>query len=85
MDAVVIAFVAGVLVSVLGAEGVDDALVGGVGLPLDAVGVDLEQDGDDSEWVALAFEEISGSPRNRGSARNSTGSSPRSPHWPCHG
>ncbi len=32
--------------SVLKAEGVGDALVGGVGLPVDAVGVDLEQDGD---------------------------------------
>src|SRR6185437_16861794 len=31
---------------VLGAEGVGDALVGGVGLPVDAVRVDLEQDGD---------------------------------------
>ena len=31
---------------VLGAKGVGDALVGGVGLPVDAVGVDLEQDGD---------------------------------------
>ena len=30
----------------LGVEGVGDALVGGVGLPVDAVGVDLEQDGD---------------------------------------
>jgi hypothetical protein len=29
-----------------GAEGVGDALVGGVGLPVDAVGVDLQQDGD---------------------------------------
>jgi len=29
---------------VLGAEGVGDALVGGVGLPVDAVRVDLEQD-----------------------------------------
>ena len=27
-------------------EGVGDALVGGVGLAVDAVGVDLEQDGD---------------------------------------
>ena len=35
-----------VLPSVLGAEGVGDALVGGVGLPVDAVGVDLEQDSD---------------------------------------
>ena len=31
---------------VLGAEGVGDALVGGVGLAVDAVGLDLEQDGD---------------------------------------
>ena len=31
---------------VLGAEGVGDALVGGVGLPVDAVRVDLQQDGD---------------------------------------
>ena len=29
-----------------GAEGVGDALVGGVGLPVDAVGVDLQQDRD---------------------------------------
>jgi hypothetical protein len=28
------------------AEGVGDALVGGVGLSVDAVGIDLEQDGD---------------------------------------
>ena len=31
---------------VFGAEGVGDALVGGIGLPVDAVSVDLEQDGD---------------------------------------
>ncbi len=31
---------------VLGAEGVGDALVGGLGLPIDAVHADLEQDGD---------------------------------------
>jgi hypothetical protein len=31
---------------VLRTEGVGDALVGGVGLPVDAVRVDLEQDGD---------------------------------------
>src|SRR6185437_13111584 len=31
---------------VLGAEGVSDALVRGIGLAVDAVGVDLEQDGD---------------------------------------
>jgi hypothetical protein len=31
---------------VLGAEGASDALVGGVGLPVDAVGVDLQQDSD---------------------------------------
>src|SRR5271165_5279602 len=36
-----------VILAVLGAaEGVGDALVGGVGLSVDAVGVDLEQDGD---------------------------------------
>ena len=29
-----------------GAEGVGDALVGGISLPIDAVGVDLQQDGD---------------------------------------
>jgi hypothetical protein len=37
---------AGVLLCLGGAEGVGDALVGGVGLPVDAVGVDLAQDGD---------------------------------------
>jgi hypothetical protein len=31
---------------ILAAEGVGDALVGGVGLAVDAVGVDLEQDDD---------------------------------------
>jgi hypothetical protein len=36
----------GLRVGVLGAEGVGDALVGGAGLSVDAVGVDLEQDGD---------------------------------------
>ena len=36
----------GLRLGVLGAEGVGDALVGGVGLPVDAVGVDLEQDRD---------------------------------------
>ena len=36
-----------VILAFLGAaEGVGDALVGGVGLSVDAVGVDLEQDGD---------------------------------------
>jgi hypothetical protein len=34
------------VLGVLAAEGVGDALVGGVGLPVDAVGVDLEQDDD---------------------------------------
>jgi hypothetical protein len=38
-----------------GAESVGDALVGGVGLPVDAVGVDLEQDGDDSSRCRHAF------------------------------
>jgi hypothetical protein len=42
---VVGALVARVLPSVLGAEGVSDALVSGLSLPADAVGVDLEQDG----------------------------------------
>jgi len=41
-----VAFVAGVLLCLGGAEGVGDALVGGAGLPVDAVRVDLEQDGD---------------------------------------
>ena len=36
---------AGFWLGFLGAEGVGDALVGGVGLPVDAVRVDLEQDG----------------------------------------
>jgi hypothetical protein len=34
------------LLSVLDAEGVGDALVGGGGLAVDGVGVDLQQDGD---------------------------------------
>src|SRR5208337_2290813 len=37
---------AALIVLVLAAEGVGDALVGGVGLAVDAVGVDLQQDGD---------------------------------------
>jgi hypothetical protein len=37
---------------VLDAEGVGDALVGGVGLAVDAVGVDLEEDGDALPGVA---------------------------------
>src|SRR5690242_8004533 len=37
---------AALIVLVLAAEGTVDALVGGVGLAVDAVGVDLEQDGD---------------------------------------
>jgi hypothetical protein len=44
--AVGVAFVAGVLVCLGSAEGVGDALVGGVGLAVDAVRVDLEQDRD---------------------------------------
>ena len=36
----------GLGLGVLGAEGVGDALVGGIGLPVDAVGVDLQQDRD---------------------------------------
>jgi hypothetical protein len=43
---VAVDFVTRGLPSVMGAEGVGDALVGGVGLPVDAVGVDLEQDRD---------------------------------------
>jgi hypothetical protein len=38
--------VAGILLAVLGAEGVGDALVGGVGPPVDAMHIDLQQDGD---------------------------------------
>jgi len=37
---------AALIVLVLAAEGVGDALVGGVGMAVDAVGVDLEQDDD---------------------------------------
>ena len=42
--AVAVFLAAGFGLGVLGAEGVGDALVGGVGLPVDAVRVDLEQD-----------------------------------------
>jgi hypothetical protein len=41
------AFVAAVLLCLEGAEGVGDALVGGVSLSVHAVGVDLERDGGD--------------------------------------
>ena len=44
--AVAVFLAAGFGLGVLGAEGVGDALVGGVGLPVDAVRVDLQQDGD---------------------------------------
>jgi len=44
--AVAVFLAAGSGLGVLGAEGVGDALVGGVGLTVDAVGVDLEQDRD---------------------------------------
>jgi hypothetical protein len=41
-----VAFIARAGLGLGGAEGVGDALVGGVGLPVDAVGVNLEQDRD---------------------------------------
>lgn len=41
-----VAFIAGVQICIRGGEGVRDALVGRVGLLVDAVGVELEQDGD---------------------------------------
>jgi hypothetical protein len=44
--AVVVVFTSGAGRGLGGAEGVGDALVGGVSLPVDAVGVDLQQDGD---------------------------------------
>jgi len=44
--AIAVFFVPRFWLGVLGAEGVVDALVGGVGLAVDAVGVDLGQDGD---------------------------------------
>jgi hypothetical protein len=44
--AVAVFLAAGFWLGVLGAEGVGDALVGGISLPVDAVGVDLEQYGD---------------------------------------
>jgi len=44
--AVVVSLVARLRLCVLDAEGVGDALVGCVGLPVDAVGVDLQQDRD---------------------------------------
>jgi hypothetical protein len=43
---------AGFWLGFLGAEGVGDALVGGVGLPVDAVRVDLQQDGYDVPGAA---------------------------------
>ncbi len=43
---VAVALVTEVLLGVLGAEGLGDALVGCGGLAVDAVGVDLEQDRD---------------------------------------
>jgi hypothetical protein len=46
MLGVAVTFVTGVLVGVLSAEGVGDALVGGGRLAVDAVCVDLEQDSD---------------------------------------
>jgi hypothetical protein len=52
----VVAFVARALLSARGAEGVGDALVGGISLPVDAVGVDLEQDGDAVTCVMAARE-----------------------------
>jgi hypothetical protein len=42
--AVVVSFFAGAGLGVGGVEGVGDALVGGISLPIDAVGVDLQQD-----------------------------------------
>ena len=45
-DCRVDAIVAGSLLGADDAEGVGDALVGGVGLAVDAVGVDLQQDCD---------------------------------------
>ena len=44
--AVGVAFITGAGLRLCGAEGVGDPLVGGVSLPVDAVGVDLQQDGD---------------------------------------
>src|SRR5208337_3892958 len=43
---VAVALVTGVFLVVAGAEGLGDALVGGIRLPVDAVRVDLEQDRD---------------------------------------
>jgi hypothetical protein len=46
LPGVAVVLVTGVLLGVLGAEGFGDALVGGGGLAVDAVGVDLQQDRD---------------------------------------
>ena len=43
LQAVGVAFVAGVLVCTGNAEGVGDALVGVINLPIDAVGINLER------------------------------------------
>ncbi|MGH3274444.1 MAG: hypothetical protein ACRDNZ_09020, partial [Streptosporangiaceae bacterium] len=43
-----------------GAEGVGDALVGGMGLPVDAVGVDLQQDRDAVPGAAGASADLAG-------------------------
>jgi len=53
---------------VLGAEGVGDALVGGISLPVDAVRVDLEQDGD---AVPGPAGEVTVAPTGGASLRNS--------------
>ena len=44
--AVIVFFTTGAVIRLGGAKGVGDALVGGISLPVDAVGVDLQQDGD---------------------------------------
>jgi len=46
LPGVAVALVTGVVLGVAGAEGLGDALVGGGGLAVDAVRVDLQQDRD---------------------------------------
>jgi hypothetical protein len=61
--AVAVFLAAGFALDVLSVEGVGDALVGGVGLPVDAVRVDLQQDGDAVPGAAGDFGGVWGARR----------------------